>query len=71
MERGEIRSAISATGTLAATATVDVGTQVSGTLQSVEVDFNDTVKAGQVIARLDPSTLQARLDQATATLSSA
>src|SRR6186713_3340624 len=50
--RGEIRTAISATGTLSATATVDVGTQVSGILQSVEVDFNDTVKAGQVIARL-------------------
>jgi len=70
VERGEIRTAISATGTLAATATVDVGTQVSGTLQTVEVDFNDTVKAGQVIARLDPSTLQARLDQAAATLAS-
>jgi HlyD family secretion protein len=70
VERGEIRSAISATGTLSATATVDVGTQVSGTLATVEVDFNDHVKSGQVIARLDPSTLQARLDQATATLSS-
>jgi HlyD family secretion protein len=70
LQRGEIRTAISATGTLSATATVDVGTQVSGTLQSVEVDFNDSVKAGQVIARLDPSTLQARLDQATATLAS-
>ncbi|MEO8160025.1 MAG: efflux RND transporter periplasmic adaptor subunit [Arenimonas sp.] len=70
VERGEIRTAISATGTLSATTTVDVGTQVSGTLQSVEVDFNDTVKAGQVIARLDPSTLQARLDQASAALAS-
>jgi HlyD family secretion protein len=71
VERGEIRTAISATGTLAATATVDVGTQVSGTLQTVEVDYNDTVTAGQVIARLDPSTLQARVEQASATLSSA
>jgi HlyD family secretion protein len=71
VERGEIRTAISATGTLSATATVDVGTQVSGTLQTVEVDFNDTVTAGQVIARLDPSTLQARVEQASATLSSA
>jgi HlyD family secretion protein len=69
VERGEIRTAISATGTLSATATVDVGTQVSGTLQSVEVDFNDKVTAGQVIARIDPSTLQARLEQASATLS--
>jgi HlyD family secretion protein len=71
VERGEIRTAISATGTLSATSTVDVGTQVSGTLQSVEVDFNDHVQAGQVIARLDPSTLQARLDQAAAALASA
>src|SRR6187399_1394961 len=70
VERGEIRSAISATGTLSATATVDVGTQVSGTLATVEVDFNDSDKAGQVIARLDPSTLQARLDQASAALAS-
>ncbi len=70
VERGEIRTAISATGTLSATATVDVGTQVSGTLQSVDVDFNDKVTAGQVIARLDPSTLQARLEQASAALSS-
>ena len=63
VERGEIRTAISATGTLSATATVDVGTQVSGILQSVSVDFNDTVKKDQVIARIDPSTFQARLDQ--------
>lgn len=71
VERGEIRTAISATGTLSATATVDVGTQVSGTLQSVDVDYNDSVTQGQVIARLDPSTLQARLDQASAALSTA
>jgi len=71
VERGEIRTAISATGTLSATATVDVGTQVSGTLKTVEVDFNDHVTAGQVIARIDPSTLQARVDQAAATLASA
>ncbi|MCX7042417.1 MAG: efflux RND transporter periplasmic adaptor subunit [Gammaproteobacteria bacterium] len=71
VERGEIRTAISATGTLSATATVEVGTQVSGTLRSVEVDFNDSVTKDQVIARIDPSTFQARLDQASAALSSA
>ena len=71
VERGEIRTAISATGTLSATATVQVGTQVSGTLQTVEVDFNDQVTQGQVIARIDPSTLDARLEQASATLASA
>ncbi|HOZ04444.1 MAG TPA: efflux RND transporter periplasmic adaptor subunit [Arenimonas sp.] len=69
--RGEIRTAISATGTLSATATVDVGTQVSGILQSVDVDYNDAVKKDQVIARIDPSTYQARLDQANASLASA
>lgn len=68
--RGEIRTAISATGTLSATATVEVGTQVSGTLKSVEVDFNDVVRKDQVIARIDPSTLEARLEQASATLGS-
>ena len=71
VERGEIRTAISATGTLSATATIEIGTQVSGTLQSVEVDYNDVVHKGDVIARIDPSTLQARLDQALAALSSA
>lgn len=69
--RGEIRTAISATGTLSATATVDVGTQVSGILQTVDVDYNDAVKKDQVIARIDPSTYQARLDQASASLASA
>jgi HlyD family secretion protein len=69
--RGEIRTAISATGTLSATATVDVGTQVSGILQTVDVDYNDDVKKDEVIARIDPSTYQARLDQATASLGSA
>ena len=68
VERGDLSSAISATGTLGATATVEVGTQVSGTLQSVEVDFNDNVEPGQIIARIDPSTFQARVSQAEAAL---
>jgi HlyD family secretion protein len=67
----DLSSSISATGTLGATATVEVGTQVSGTLQTVEVDFNDTVQPGQVIARIDPSTFQARVSQAQAALASA
>ena len=69
--RSDLSSSISATGTLGATATVEVGTQVSGTLQSVEVDFNDNVQPGQVIARIDPSTFQARVSQAQAALASA
>lgn len=68
---GDLSSSISATGTLGATATVEVGTQVSGTLQTVEVDFNDQVEPGQVIARIDPSTFQARVAQASAALASA
>jgi len=64
VERGEIRTAISATGTLSATATVDVGTQVSGILQAVNVEFNDAVKKDQVIAPIYPSTFQAHPDQA-------
>ena len=68
---GDLSSSISATGTLGATATVEVGTQVSGTLQTVEVDFNDVVEPGQVIARIDPSTFQARVNQAEAALASA
>ncbi|MBP7917509.1 MAG: efflux RND transporter periplasmic adaptor subunit [Arenimonas sp.] len=71
VQRGDLSSAISATGTLGATATVEVGTQVSGTLQSVEVDFNDNVEPGQIIARIDPSTFQARVSQAEAALASA
>jgi HlyD family secretion protein len=67
----DLSSSISATGTLGATATVEVGTQVSGTLQTVEVDFNDGVLPGQVIARIDPSTFQARVSQAQAALASA
>lgn len=68
---GDLSSSISATGTLGATATVEVGTQVSGTLQSVDVDFNDQVEPGQIIARIDPSTFQARVEQANAALASA
>ncbi len=69
--RSDLASSISATGTLGATATVEVGTQVSGTLLSVDVDFNDNVDPGQIIARIDPSTFQARVSQAQAALASA
>ncbi|MFY2764055.1 efflux RND transporter periplasmic adaptor subunit [Arenimonas sp. MALMAid1274] len=71
VERGEVRVVISATGTLRATTTVAVGSQVSGQVKSVAVDFNDTVTRGQVIAELDPAPLQSRLEQAQADLASA
>ena len=70
VDRGDIRVAISATGSLSALSTVDVGTQVSGQVESVLVDFNQTVKKGQIIARIDPSTVQARVTQANAALAS-
>ena len=57
VERGNIESTVSATGTLSAVTTVQVGTQVSGQIAEVLVDFNDTVKKGQLLARVD-STLQ-------------
>lgn len=68
---GEIRQTISATGSLAAVTTVEVGCQVSGIIASISVDFNDVVKEGQLIAQLDPSTHEAQVEQATANLESA
>jgi HlyD family secretion protein len=57
---------ISASGTLNPVKSVQVGTQVSGMLQDIYVDFNDIVKKGQVIARIDPREWQARFEQAEA-----
>ena len=56
--RGDVVDAVAATGTLRAVETVDVGTQVSGTVQELYTDFNSIVHKGQVIARLDPSLIQ-------------
>jgi HlyD family secretion protein len=69
--RGDIRSAISATGTLNAVVAVPVGTQVSGTIQQLFADFTSPVRKGQLIARIDPATVQAKLNQAQADLESA
>ncbi len=71
VDTGSIEVAISATGTLRALSTVDVGSQVSGQVLSVEVDFNERVTKGQVIARIDPSNLETRLKQTDADLASA
>lgn len=54
VERGNIESTVSATGTLGALRTVSVGTQVSGQIAELFVDFNDTVTKGQLLARIDP-----------------
>lgn len=66
--RGDVVETVEATGTLEAVTTVQVGSQVSGTIQSLHADFNSRVRKGQVIARLDPSLLQAQVDQAQATI---
>jgi len=56
--RGDIESVVSTTGTLQATETVEVGTQVSGQIAEIHVDFNDRVEKGQLIARIDPTLLR-------------
>lgn len=62
-ERGNLVESVSATGNLAAVVTVQVGTQVSGTIQKLFVDFNSPVKKGQIIAQIDPSLLNAQVEQ--------
>ncbi|MCA9751149.1 MAG: efflux RND transporter periplasmic adaptor subunit, partial [Gemmatimonadetes bacterium] len=57
VERGDLEAVVSATGNLEAVTTVQVGTQVSGIISEIFVDFNDRVQAGQVIARIDPTLL--------------
>jgi len=68
IERGAIVSGVSASGTLAAVVTVQVGSQISGLVKEIFVDFNSEVRQGQLIARLDPATYEARLKQAEADL---
>jgi HlyD family secretion protein len=69
--RGDIQQAVTATGTVNAVTTVLVGTQVSGTIKSLYVDFNSRVKKGQLIAQIDPSTFESQVQQAQANLLSA
>jgi HlyD family secretion protein len=69
--RGDVVEVVGATGTLQAVTTVQVGSQVSGTIQNLYADFNSVVHKGQVIARLDPSAFEARVGQARANLISA
>jgi HlyD family secretion protein len=71
VSRGDIREAVTATGTMSAVVTVLVGTQVSGTIKQLFVDFNSPVKKGQLLAQIDPALQQARVEQARANLQSA
>jgi len=64
--RGDIKSVVSATGALSAVGTVEVGTQVSGTLAKLFVDFNDSVRRGQVLAVLDTTMLATSVKDARA-----
>src|SRR5687767_15698087 len=66
--RGPLETTISATGTLKAVVTVDVGTQVSGMIKTLHADFNSEVEAGQVVARIDAAPFEARLSEAEAEL---
>lgn len=68
VERADVRAAVAATGTLSAVTTVQVGTQVSGRVVAIYADFNDTVKKGQLIARIDPTLLEQAVRDAQASL---
>ncbi len=68
VERGDVEASVSATGTLSAVRTVQVGTQVSGQVAELFVDFNDTVKKGQLLARIDPTLQQQAVTDAYASL---
>ena len=68
IEKGELRVTVAATGTVQPFLLVQVGTQVTGTIQKLMVDFNSRVKAGQVVAKIDPAPFQTRVDQDKANL---
>jgi HlyD family secretion protein len=69
--RGPITQAVTATGTLNPVQNVQVGSQVSGNIQKLFADFNSIVKAGQVIAQIDPVVFQANVNQAEGDLANA
>src|SRR5690606_10409914 len=71
VDRGSITRVVSATGTLQPLVSANVGSTVSGPVQSVSVDFNSQVRAGQELARLDPTPFQQRITQAQAQLAQA
>lgn len=71
VDRGTVEVTVSATGTVQAVVTVQVGSQVSGTVSWLGADFNSQVKKGQIIARLDPAIFQAQVDNARANVGNA
>src|SRR5450830_536576 len=71
VQRGEIHDVVDATGTVNAVITVQVGSQVSGTVAKLNADFNSRVHKGDIIAEIDPRLLEGALLQATADLENA
>jgi HlyD family secretion protein len=71
VQKGDIQNVVQATGTINAVTTVQVGSQVSGTIQTLFADFNSHVKKNQVIAQIDPSLFKGALLQAQANLANA
>jgi HlyD family secretion protein len=71
LERGRIIAKVTASGTLSAIVTVQVGSQVSGRIAELRVDFNSPVKKGQLIAKIDPALFLATVEQARANLAAA
>jgi HlyD family secretion protein len=71
VESGDVTATVTATGTVSALETVQVGSQVSGIISKIYVDFNSKVTKGQVIAELDPTSFQAQVDQRRADLEKA
>src|SRR3954464_4237604 len=71
VQQGDIHNVVEATGTINAVTTVQVGSQVSGTISKLNADFNSHVKKDQVLAEIDPSLFQGALLQSTADLENA
>src|SRR5205085_10849255 len=71
VDRGNVVETVTATGTLSAVTTVQVGSQVSGVIARLYADFNSRVKKGQLLAELDPTPFQAQVEQRQADLTKA
>src|SRR5512140_609732 len=71
VDRGRIVAKVTATGTLSAIVTVQVGSQVSGRIQALHADYNSRVKKGQLIAKIDPQLFEATAQQARANVAAA
>ncbi|NMA28288.1 MAG: efflux RND transporter periplasmic adaptor subunit [Burkholderiales bacterium] len=66
VERGDLQSTVTSTGTLEAVTAVDVGSEVSGVIETLYVEHNSLVKKGQLLAQINPETVQAEMDKAQA-----